>query len=269
MELNIMDRVLKEIQENRPVALATITEVKGASPGKIGTMMGIFENGHTIGTVGGGRLEYVVMNEALQCMKDGISKEYEYRLENDEGSLHMECGGKVKVFIKTFIPCNKLLIVGAGHVGQSIFKLAQLLNFHTVVFDDRKEFANEDNFPKANEIIVGDIKENLLKYPIDNNTYLVIVTRGHNFDEEALEAVIHSKGKYIGMIGSKNKVRTIMNNLRNKGIDEESLNKVYSPVGIKLGGDTPMEVAFSIMSEILLIKNGGKLIHMKQTFASE
>ncbi|WP_027623918.1 XdhC family protein [Clostridium lundense] len=265
MELDVMERVLKEMQENRTVALATITEVEGASPGKIGTMMGVFENGQTIGTVGGGNLEYVVINEALQCIKNAVSKEYEYRLENDEGSLHMECGGKVKVFIKTFMACNKLLIVGAGHVGQSIYKLGELLDFHITVFDDRKEFASEDNFPKANEIIVGDIKESLLKYPIDDNTYIIIVTRGHNFDEEALEAIIHSKAKYIGMIGSKNKVKTIMNNLKNKGIAEEVLNRVYAPVGIKLGGDTPIEVAFSIMSEILLIKNGGRLTHMKQT----
>ncbi|MBC2397072.1 XdhC family protein [Clostridium tetanomorphum] len=265
MEIKIMERITKELEMNKKVALAVITEVKGASPGKIGTMMAVFENGETLGTVGGGNLEHVVINESLKCLNEGLSKEYEYRLENDEGSLHMECGGSVKVFIKSFVPKDKLLIVGAGHVGQSIYKFSELLGFNIIVFDDREEFANKENFPKADGIILGDIKESLLKYPVDENTYVIIVTRGHNFDEEALESVIYSKAKYIGMIGSKNKVKTIINNLKNKGIEEKALKKVYAPVGIKLGGSTPIEVALSIISEMMLIKNNGKLIHMRDT----
>jgi xanthine dehydrogenase accessory factor len=263
MEVRIMEEILKRIGENKRCALAMVTEVEGSSPGKINAMMAVFEDGTTYGTIGGGKLEYTTIKDSLECMEKGISKEVTYLLETGELGLQMDCGGQAKVFIKSFMPKTKLLIVGGGHIGIELAKLGKFLNFHTVVFDDREEYANKERFKDVEETFAGDIKENLSKYPIDENTYIIIVTRGHQCDEIALESVVNSKAKYIGMIGSKGKVINMMNRLQEKGISKEALDKVYAPIGLKLGGNEPNEIAISIFAEVLMIKNGGSLKHMK------
>ncbi|KGK82725.1 XdhC/CoxI family protein [Clostridium sp. HMP27] len=263
MEARIMEEVLKKVHENKKCSLAMITEVQGSSPGKINAMMAVFEDGTTYGTIGGGKLEYTAIKDSLECMEKGTSKEFTYALQTGEGGLQMDCGGQTKVFVKSFLPTPKLLIVGGGHVGMELAKVSKFLNYYTVVFDDREEYANKERFKDVEETIVGDFKENLSKYHIDENTYIIIVTRGHLCDEIALESVINSKAKYIGMIGSKGKVINMINRLKEKGVDKEALERVYAPIGLKLGGNEPNEIAISIFAEILMIKNGGSLKHMK------
>ena len=158
---------------------------------------------------------------------------------------------------------QKLLIVGGGHVGYSIYQFAGLLNFDIVIFEDREEFLSAERFSLAHELVLGNIKEKLQQYPIDRDTYIVIVTRGHAYDEEALEAVVNSDARYIGAMGSKKKVMTMMRNLKEKGISEENLNRVYAPIGIKISDGSPEAIALSILSEIQLVRNDGALMHMK------
>ncbi|WDU82385.1 XdhC family protein [Caloramator sp. Dgby_cultured_2] len=111
---------------------------------------------------------------------------------------------------------EKLLIVGGGHVALELYKFAKLLNLYVVIFEDREEFGNRERFPEADEIVLGDIVTNLKNYPIDDRCFIVIVTRGHEYDEAALREVITRDAKYIGMIGSKNKVNYIFSNLKKK-----------------------------------------------------
>ncbi|MTI68518.1 MAG: xanthine dehydrogenase [Firmicutes bacterium] len=262
MEYKIMERISKEIKDNKRVALAMITESSGSTPAKKGAMMIILEDGSTYGTIGGGNLEYKVTKEAKICIRKNINKNFTFKLD-DTGSLHMQCGGSAKVFIKLFKPERKLLIVGGGHIAYELYKLGKDLNFYTVIFDDREEYCNNDRFPEIDELQLGDIGKNLDKYPITKDCFIVIITRGHKNDEVALENVINKEASYIGMIGSKEKTSYIMNNLLDKGINKDKLKKVYAPIGLNLGGGKPNEIAFSIMSEILLIKNNGSLKHMK------
>ncbi|SHG62783.1 xanthine dehydrogenase accessory factor [Thermosyntropha lipolytica DSM 11003] len=265
MENIILDRVVKEINQGRRVALAMVTRIWGSSPSPEGAMMAVWEDGNTLGTVGGGSLEGEVIAKAQECLAKGQNEVFTFELNNKEAetSLNMICGGKVEVFIRVFIPRPKLLIVGGGHVAYEIYKLGKFLDFYTVIFEDRPEFGNFERFPQADDIKLGDIKTMLSEYPIDENCYIVIVTRGHAGDEEALQTVINSNAAYIGMIGSKRKVSLIREKLRNQGIGDEKLNKIYAPIGLDLGGDRPAEIAFSIMAEILLVKNKGQLRHLK------
>lgn len=263
MEYNILEKVAKAIESNKRVALATVTEVTGSSPGREGAMMAIFHDGTTKGTVGGGRLELAVAKRAKECLVEGMSKSYRFQLDEEPGSLSMQCGGEATVFIKVFNLPDKLLIVGGGHIGQELYKLGKMLGFHTVIFDNRKEFCNDERFPDADELYHGDIEEKLKQYNLEDNCYVIIVTHGHKHDEVALKAVIKRRTGYIGMIGSRNKTNHVMNNLRKAGIDENMLNNVYAPIGLGLGGNSPAEIAFSIMSEVLLVKNRGQLKHMK------
>ncbi|WP_459195884.1 XdhC family protein [Wukongibacter baidiensis] len=263
LEYKVLDMISYEVKNNRKVALATITKVEGSSPRKEGSMMGVREDGTIFGTIGGGKLELVATKWAEKCMANGKDQTFHFKLNDEEGSLHMQCGGEVDVFIKVFNPPQKLLIAGGGHVALKIYELSRVLGFYNVIIEDREEFCNKERFPEADELLVGDIEKILTDYPIGDNCYVVIVTRGHKYDEIALRSVIESKAKYIGMIGSKNKTKYVRDNLIKSEIPNELINRVYAPVGINLGGETPEEIAFSIMAEIQLVKNGGSLQHLK------
>ncbi len=262
MEERILKEIYSSLSKGQKAALVTITGIKGSTPRKKGSLMAVWEDGRIEGSVGGGNIEFVVIEKAIECIKQGIDGEFQFEL-NDEGDLHMQCGGKATLYVKIFKPRSKLLIIGAGHIGVELFKLAKILDFYTVIFDDRDEFANENRFANADEIIVGDIGEELSKYPIDSNTYIIIVTRGHKCDADALKFTAVSNASYIGMIGSKKKTEFVMKTLMTDGIPKEVLKKVYAPIGINISSQEPNEIAFGIMSEILLVKNRGSLEHLK------
>ncbi|HLR34338.1 MAG TPA: XdhC/CoxI family protein [Tissierellales bacterium] len=259
----MLKEAVKLIERGEEIALATVTKASGSTPREEGTKMIVLEDGTIYGTVGGGNLESRVIDESIEALKNGQSFSLYLPLEKEE--LGMECGGEVEVFIDVFKSKPKLLIVGGGHVGLAIYEIASILDFDITVFEDRQELLAKERFPLAKELILGNVEENLSNYPIDENTYIVIVTRGHKYDESCLENVVESNAKYIGVMGSKRKVKVMMDSLKKKGIDEDLLERVYTPIGLNLGGETPEEIAISIMSEILLIKNSGSLIHMKST----
>lgn len=153
----------------------------------------------------------------------------------------------------------RLLIVGAGHVGEAVANYAHDLNFDVWILDDREKFANDSRFPHASRRIVGDIGRELqaLQPEITSSTYCLIVTRGHSHDEEALYQVVKSKAGYIGMIGSKRKVRLIFDDLRAKGISDEALARVRAPIGLDIGSQTVPEIAVSILAELIAYRNLG------------
>ncbi|AUN00171.1 xanthine dehydrogenase [Clostridium botulinum] len=262
MEQNILKKIYKSVDKGDTVALATITHISGSTPGKAGSIMAVWKDGKIEGTVGGGKIEHEIINKAVACIKNNENSTFEYEL-SENGELGMQCGGEARGFIKIFTPEIKLIIVGAGHIAFHLHKIAKILNFYTVVIDDRKEFANEDRFPNANEIIVKKVDDALAEYSINKNTYIVIVTRGHKDDSLALETIISQDAGYIGMIGSSNKTSYIMNNLLSKGISKENLKKVFAPIGLDIASEKPEEIAVGILSEILLIKNNGTLNHIK------
>ncbi|SDL10605.1 XdhC family protein [Natronincola ferrireducens] len=264
MEVKLLEKITKEVKANRKVALATITRSEGSTPGREGAMMLVLEGGETYGTVGGGKAENIITTAAVKCLENCRSESFHFQLNDGIGGIQMQCGGEIDVYIKVFVPTLKLLIVGGGHIALKLYEIAATINFDTVIFEDREDYCNKDRFPKAQEIILGDIEGNLNNYDIDENCYVVIVTRGHSHDEIALKSVINTNAAYIGMIGSKNKVQNTMENLRKEGVSEEVMNKVFAPIGIDLGGNTPEEIALSILSEIILVKNKGRLLHMKE-----
>ena len=154
-------------------------------------------------------------------------------------------------------PRIRLMIVGGGHVGQAVGKLAAECEFEIWVLDDREKYANAERFPAAQKIIVGDIGRELqaLKATVTPNTYCLIVTRGHNHDEEALYHLAKTPAGYIGMIGSKRKVRLTFDDLLAKGIGEAALAKVNAPVGFEIGSQTVPEIAVSIVAELIQRRN--------------
>lgn len=261
LEYIIIEKLNEAIKQNKAVSLVSVVDSTGSSPGKKGFIMAVFDDKSSIGTIGGGEVEKLVIEKAIKCIDEGKDELLTFQLE-DKGDLHIQCGGSITIFIKTFGKKDKLLIVGGGHVSKAIYEIAKNFNFKIVIFEDRKEYANIERFPNC-EIIIGDIGENIRNYNIDNRCYIVIVTRGHSHDEIALKASLNRGAAYVGMIGSINKTKHIMQNLLNEGYSKDELEKVYAPIGLCLGGDSAQEIALSIMSEILLVKNNGQLKHKK------
>ena len=264
MEGKILKAVSSAVERGIETAVVTVLEVKGSSPGKEGAMMAVFSDGSILGTVGGGALEYEFIKEALKAIKENKSCEKSFEL-TEKGSLHMKCGGFVRAYIKVFAKREKLLIMGGGHLGAELYTLGKFLNKYVVIFDDREEFANKERFPEADEIIFGKMEETVKNYSVDENSYIIIVTRGHENDKECLKAILDKKvsPKYIGMVGSRGKVLSTYKELLDEGYSEEELKKIYSPIGLDISSSEPKEIALGIMAEITAVKNQKTGEHMR------
>ncbi|MCF2625665.1 XdhC family protein [Fusobacterium perfoetens] len=264
MEGKILKAVSDAVEKGIEVAVVTVLEVKGSSPGKEGSMMAVFSDGSIIGTVGGGALEYEIIQESLKAINKNSSCEKSFEL-TETGNLHMKCGGFIRVYIKIFAKREKLLIMGGGHLGAELYTLGKFLNKYVVIFDDREEFINKERFPKADELIFGKMEETVKNYSIDENSYIIIVTRGHENDKQCLKAILDKKisPKYIGMVGSKGKVISTYKELLSEGYSKEELKEIYSPIGLDISNSEPKEIALGIMAEIIAVKNKKIAIHMK------
>ncbi len=155
-------------------------------------------------------------------------------------------------FFEAITGSPEIILFGAGHVSYYLSKIVSMLGFSITVIDDRPEYANKERFPEAKKIITGDYEGILEKIKPNNNTYVVIQTRSHELDRKILGKIIHSDAKYIGMIGSKRKVRKIFETLKKDGIPENLLKRVKAPIGLDIGSETPPEIAVSIAAQIIM-----------------
>ncbi len=165
-------------------------------------------------------------------------------------------GAGAPAYVDQIEPAPRLVIAGAGHVGQALADIATTLGFEVTVIDDRADCAAAERFPRAAHRIVGDIEAELRRFPIDARTYVVIVTRGHRHDGAALGAVLDSPAKYVGLIGSKRKVMTIFGDLLAQGADINVLCRIHAPVGLEIGAVTVPEIALSIAAELIAVRRG-------------
>jgi xanthine dehydrogenase accessory factor len=210
----LIERIPELIAQNKTVALVTVTSAVGSTPAEVGKEMLVDSSGNIGGTVGGGNLEYVSIKKAQECLERNMSVSVHFDLKKDLG---MECGGEADIFIKVYSPAIQLILVGAGHIGQALYQFAETLGYDVVVIDDREEVATRDHYPAAKMILVGDIGAECEKLCLSPSTYVVIATRGHKCDEIALYHMIQKNPKYIGVIGSRNKVAVMMSSLKSKG----------------------------------------------------
>ena len=252
----ILKEALRRIDRGEIIAWVTVVETKDSTPREVGAKMLVNKDGLISGTIGGGITEAKVIEETKQALREVKGKLLTYYLTKeqaamDEGAI---CGGEMKVFIDILQPKEEVLIFGAGHIAACVSKLAKTVGFKVTIIDDRKEFANQDRFPKADEIIVEDTEKALTHLNITPSTYIIVLTRGHFKDEEVLGSIIRSNAAYIGMIGSRKKNTTVFQHLEEQGISAQELKKVHAPIGVDIGAQTPEEIAVSIMAEIIQVK---------------
>ena len=262
MDEIILKKILDSLDKNEKVALVTLTEIRGSTPRDEGSLMLVWKDGKSFGSIGGGKIEYTVIKEAIEALNAEKSRSFEHSL-TPEGDLEMQCGGEAKGFIRVFIPEKRLIIAGGGHVGEKVLELANFLGFKCTIIDDREEYKTKESLQKAYKIIISPYKDALNQLTITKDTYIVIATRGHAGDLDFVKDALKTDAKYIGLIGSRVKHVFIRNSLREEGFSDEEIDKIYGPVGLDIANQLPEEIAVSIMSEILLIKNNGSLEHRK------
>lgn len=256
VQKEIYTRLYQMVEGEEPAALVTLLQTVGSAPGKPGFKMLVDREGNIIGSIGGGPAEAKAIEEAIEALRTNTPKICTYTLDREKaGGLGMICGGEITVFIDVIASPETLIVVGAGHIAQPLAAMGKILGFNIFVLDDRDDFCNKERFPQADRCIVGDIKEQLQDLQITEQSYVVIITRGHVQDQNALEQTLRTPAAYLGMIGSKNKVKTIFENLQAKGFSAGDLEKVHAPIGMAIGANTAEEIALSILAQIVSVKN--------------
>jgi xanthine dehydrogenase accessory factor len=262
MEIKVIETLANCVGTGESVALVSVISNSGVSPAKCGAIMLVNRSGAMCGTVGGGKLELKAIEDAQECIRLGKSREVDYPLAKSNG-LGIPSGGKVHFLIKVFSAQPRLIIVGGGHVGMELYHLGLLQGYHVEIFDDRESIATKERFPDAAQIICGDPVKELTGYPLDANCFITITTHSHELDRMTLAAVAESEASYIGMIGSSKKIKKSLSYLLEQGVSRQAIEKLYTPMGLNVATIQPREIAVSIISEILLVKNNGSPEHMK------
>lgn len=244
-----VSEILKAYEGGPAVALATVANT-GQGKKNLGAKLLIREDGSTEGSLYEPFLEELAVKAGRRVAVHGV-------VEQILGKNGEE------IFVEGFTTPPTLILMGGGHVGKAISNLATTLGFRIYIVDDRPEFANKERFPEAEGIVVSEFHKGLEKLSINTNTFILVATRGHRYDDLALEAAIHTPARYVGLLGSKRKSIMIYKNLLDKGVPLKKIKNVQAPVGLDIGAITPEELAVSIMAEIIMCRLGGDGRSMK------
>jgi xanthine dehydrogenase accessory factor len=249
----------------KPFAVVTVAATSGSVPRQPGSKMFVYSDGKTSGTIGGGKFESLVIAEAQVAMeqKKPLLKTYPLR-EGETDSFGAICGGEVTVFIEPQIGGEALFLVGAGHCARAIARLAAECGLFVTLIDDRIELLS-DLPPAVTGISDRAPREFIASRAWRSDEALVMVSRNHEIDCEALAAAVEQDGAgYIGMIGSRRKVLSVFDRLRERGVSEEKLARVYAPLGLDIGADSPAEIAVSCVAEMLAVLRGRSGKHLRK-----
>ena len=225
------------------VALATVTAAGDGAEG-LGARLFMREDGSTEGSLGSPEVDREAIKRARELMVHGKNE-----------FVTMRDGPEF--FVEAYTTPPQMVLCGGGHVSKAIAPLAATLGFRVFVTDDRGEFANSERFPEADIIVAENPETALPQLPINANTFIIIATRGHRYDNVALEAAAMTPAKYVGLLGSKRKTILIYEDLIRSGLPIERIREIRSPVGLDVRGRTPEEIAVSIMAEVLMFRLGG------------
>lgn len=256
--LDIFEEIARMRAAGERGALATVISTQGSTPGKETMRLLLRESGSTVGSVGGGAIEADVMEAAREVIEEDAPRRVSFRL-TDSGpeASGLLCGGQIEVFIEP-ISVVGLLIFGAGHVSRDLCDVASRAGFRVTVVDDREAYANAERFPSARRLVVAEsFPEAFGALDVSASTYCVVVTRGHALDQECTEFALHTPAPYVGLIGSRNKVRTVLRRLADAGrLDGVDLTRLHAPIGLALGGGTAGEIAVAVVAELVAHRRG-------------
>ena len=248
---SLSEELVQISEQGAAAVLATVIEVEDNGRVEAGAKCLVRDDQVRAETIGDEKVVQAILRESAVHLRDEKSKLV---------ALHIpEVGGKLEVFFEVMPSPPKLVVVGAGHIAVPLVQIAKVLDFYVVVTDDRLAYANHERFPDADQVLVGDMAQMLKEMSITHSTYIVLITRGHKYDEPCLREIIHSQAKYIGLIGSKRRIKACFQRFRDEEkIAEEMIERVYAPIGLDIATETPAEIALSILAEIIKVRRGGK-----------
>ncbi len=257
MNQEVFAAVADALEKGQLAALVTIVATTGSTPQRVGAKMLVFPDGRMVGTIGGGCYENDAFWKAREAITTRKPQLVHYELDDDFAQeTGLICGGQMSVYIEPIEPSPELYVIGAGHVGYHLATMAQEIGFHVHVVDDREKFASRERFPTVADVVTEDIPAWLERTTLPAHAYVVIVTRGHTNDLDALRALAPRELRYVGLIGSRAKVARISDQLLSEGMAPEVLTQVHAPVGLEIGAVTPQEIAVSILAELIAVKHG-------------
>ncbi|MCK5832425.1 XdhC family protein [bacterium] len=258
MHENPLDKALECRKSGVEFVMITVVSAKGSSPGKPGARL-VVSHEVLVGTVGGGMLEKVAIDKARETLSTKEHSLITYNLDDEatEGakSLGMACGGEVTLFFEYFKPAEKVYVWGAGHIGKLLAEMLSSLGFELILIDDRPEM--KETIKAGFRIFIGDFESVNIGEVITEGSFHVVVTHAHDHDYKVLNRIFREcdNPRYVGLVSSRKKRELILGKLKSDLGEKADLSCLYTPAGIYLGGDTPTEIALSIVAEIQVVRN--------------
>ncbi len=255
---DLFEEIARLRAAGEPAALATVIGTRGSTPGKETMRLLVTAGGTILGTVGGGCVEADVVDAAMDVIESDQPQRLTFRLtENATGQTGLMCGGELEVFIEP-LTTPQLVLFGAGHISKDLCEIAVRAGFRVTVVDDRASFANAERFPNAQAVIAGEsFAECFEQLTVPRSAACVVVTRGHAYDLECTDYALHTDAGYVGLIGSRVKIRNILRRLAASGrLEGQDLDRLHAPIGIDLGGGSHGEIAVAIVAELIAWRRG-------------
>jgi len=231
-------------------AVCTIIDAIGTTPRAVGSKMIVYENGDQYGSVGGGSVEHEVKEMALTSIR--TRKFFKKIVNIDKQSK--DSNNSIEVFIEPISMRVNLIVFGSGHIGKQVAFFGKQLGWHIIIVDDRPELCNEKNIPCGDEFIIGFSGESIDHLDMINS-YCILTTRNSEIDLIILKKILNENVKFIGVLGSQRRWEQTKKELIKHGFSETEINRIHSPIGIKINAETPEEIAISIISQIIMIRN--------------
>lgn len=257
MDAAFLRKVTEAVENGTAAVLCTVVKNEGSAPGKPGFAMLVRRDGSIEGTVGGGEIEKLVIEDALSGPAEPRMRRFEMRGKPEaKNGTHMVCGGAAEVFIEPLGTPHTLVIFGGGHCGMALSRMAAAAGFRVVLYDERSEWANREKHPDASETICAPYAEAAVRVKFSTTTFVVIMTHGHAHDEMVLRACMGKEHAYLGFIGSKAKVKRFFDALLAEGHTKDGLSRIFAPIGLTIGSDTPAEIAVSILAQLIAVRAG-------------
>jgi xanthine dehydrogenase accessory factor len=264
--MDILKQCSKLLDRGMNIVLVTVVKASSGTPGKEGFKMVLTDQGGLFGTVGGGAIEHRAVEDAKDILSSRGNRLESYNLEK----LGMKCGGQVTLLYEYMQARQGFMLFGGGHIGRAIAPILESLGFRVTIFDSRPEVRELIGESADRRIITGDYTDigNAVEI-LQSCEFCFIATHGHLHDFQVLKQVLQAKDdyRYIGLIGSRSKIRTTLEKLAASGL--ETPQYLYAPVGLEIGGDTPAEIAISIAAEVVAVVNGAKVTHMRSRLAEK
>lgn len=263
---DVLAALLASLDQRESVATVTVTEADGHFAQTVGNhcLIWLDETSEPVGDLALGDLTPHVLYDARRALAEREHRHLSYTQPE----------GTVKLFVEALVQPSHLVIVGAGHIAVPLATIAATCDFEVTVLDDRPQYAHPARFPTAKRVIAGPFRAELANLRaqggLDRHTYIVLVTRGHQYDVESLLEVLDDPLAYIGMIGSKRRIRAVFDLLeQEQGIDPAKFDRVYAPIGIDIGARTPAEIAVCIMAEIINVMRRGPAVPLSDQIRQE